>query len=154
MKPIRILFFIILILSNIKVLRGDYSSNTFIEYLQLNGYYDTIEVVKSYFGNDVAIDLCQSLVQSSDCEIVVRVYMTSQNGGGGGNGNMAPPLIDTETYEQIIEYFEIKYNIKEGKRKLINIILSYCYLIENMNKEEIINFIERIISNPQILNSL
>ena len=139
MKTIRYLFYMILILSNIGVLRGDFSIAPFLNYLQETGYYDIILSVKLYFGDDVAIDVCKELVQSKDCEIMVKVYIT---------GDKIPiPSIDIQIYKQILEYLE-KYDITDEMRDLIIVILSfYDSLIKNMNKEEIIDFIKRIIKN-------
>ena len=73
---IRYLFCMILLLSNIEVLRGDYSIDTLLDYLQEKGYYNIIHSVKVLFGDDIAFDVCKELAHSHNCEEVVRVYMT------------------------------------------------------------------------------
>ena len=157
MKTIRYLFYMIFILSNIEVQGGDYSIDPFLDYLQETGYYDIIQAIKIYYGDDIAIDVCEELTKSNDCETVVMIYMIT----GGGRGRRARIFNNTEIkevaeiYQPIIEYFENEYNINEEMRELIEVILSfYENLIKNMNKEEIIIFIEKIIKNPEILNYL
>ena len=150
MKTIRYLFCFILIFSNIEVLRGDYSIDTFLDYLQQSGYYELIQSIKIYFGDDVAIDVCLELTQTNDCETVVKVYMT-----GGNKITFPRPPIDPKIFKEIFQYFENNYNISNEMRELIELIISfYDNLIENMNIEEIINFIERIIKNKKIEKTL
>ena len=72
MKTIRYLFYMILLLSNVEVKGGDYSIDTFLDFLQEKGYYDIIQSVKVYFGDDIAIDVCKEFVKSNHCEEVVR----------------------------------------------------------------------------------
>ena len=57
MNTIRYLFYMMLLLSNIEVLRGSYSIDSLLDYLQEKGFYDLIQSVKIYFGDDVAIDI-------------------------------------------------------------------------------------------------
>ena len=151
MKTIIYLFYMMLLLSNIGVLQGDYSIGSLLDYLQEKELYDLIQTLKIYFGNDVAIDVCKELIQSNDCEIVVRVYMEGENGSGANKGKGRRNHNTPEICEEIFEYFEDKYNISEKIRGLIEVILTYYdSLIENMNREEIIDFIERIIRNQNI----
>ena len=158
MKTIRYLFYMILILSNIEVLKGDYSIDTFLNYLQETGYYDIIQAIKIYYGDDIAIDICKELAQSNDCETVVRVYMIIEKRDKkkqSKNFNNTEIIEINENYQPIIEYFENEYNINEEMRELIEVILSfYENLIKNMNEEEIIAFIEKLIKNPDILDFL
>ena len=154
MKAIRYLLYMMLLMSNIEIIRGDYSIDTFLDYLQKSEYYNLIQTIKNIFGDDVAIDVCKELVKSNDCETVVKVYMTKESGTGP-----RPKIkrhIDASIFEEIIEYFENKYtNIIEEMKNLIEIIISYYNsLLENMNREEIIDFIEKIIKNPEILEQL
>ena len=148
MKTIRYLFYMMLLLSNIEVLRGSYSIDSLLDYLEEKGYYDIIQTVKIYFGDVVAINVCIELAQTYNCEEVVRVYMTDSGSGDGGRHKKTPPPIHINTFgEEILEYFENKYNINEEMRELIELILIfYDSLLENMNEEEIIDFIERIIT--------
>ena len=160
MKTMRYLFYMILILSNIEVLKGDYSIDPFLDYLQNTGYYDIIQSIKLYFGEDIAIDVCEELTKSNDCETVVRVYMID----GGSMGKRVPIFKNitnteiteiTEIYQRIFEVLENKYDITEEMRELIEVILSfYENLIKKMSEEEIISFIEKIIENPDILDYL
>ena len=156
MKVIRYLLYMMLLMSNIEVLRGDYSIDSFLDYLQESEYYNLIQAIKNNFGDDVAMDVCKELFKSNDCETVVRVYMTNDSGSGSSTKSKIQRHIDTSIYEEIIEYFENKYtNIIEEMKNLIKLIISYYNsLLENMNKEEIIKFIERIIKNSKILEQL
>ena len=148
MKIIKYLFYLILILSNKEVLGGDYSIDPFLDYLQGKGYYELIQAIKNTFGDEIAISVCKELVESNDCETVVRVYMIS--GGGGSGQRRARRRIDPEIYEKIFEYFENKYTLNEDLIKLIETILSYYYdLKENMTQLEIIRLIEKIIKNQK-----
>ena len=141
MKIIRYLFYMILILSNIEVLRGDYSIDSFLDYLQEKGYYNLIQAIKNAYGDDIAIKVCKELLQSNDCEIVVRVYMT-----GGSGVHPAPPYINIELLTKIIQYFEQKYKLTENVIKLIELIVKfYPTSINKETIEEIINFIEKIL---------
>ena len=165
MKIMRYLFYMILILSNIEVQGGSYSIDSFLNYLQENGYYDLIQAVKIYFGDDIAIDVCKGLVETNDCEIIVRIYMTEDEdkdedvdvdedieedegeGEGGGKPHHLKPYINIKNITAILEYFEKKKIIKGKIRELIELILSfYNTLLNKMeNDQDIINFIKKII---------
>ena len=70
-----ILLFILLLVT--KEDWGDnFLINTFLKYIQGNGYYDVINEVKCEISTDVAIEVCKILTESPHCEEVVRVYMT------------------------------------------------------------------------------
>ena len=77
MKPLIFLFLILTTISNIK---GNYSINALLNYLLEKGLYDLLVEVKTYFGTDVSISFCKQLVENSDCDTVVRVYI-------GANGS-------------------------------------------------------------------
>ena len=159
MKTMRYLFYMLLLLSNIEVLRGDYSIDTLLNYLQEKGYYDIIQAVKIYFGNDVAIDVCKELVKSNQCDIVVRIYMTTETTTpdiDGSGPQHAPAHINPEAYEKIFNAIKKKYeNIFEGLENLILLILSYySILIEGMSDREIYDFIVAIIDNKGIIKRL
>ena len=156
MKTIRYLFYMILILSNIGVLRGDFSIAPFLNYLQETGYYDIILSVKLYFGDDVAIDICQELVQSNDCESVVRIYMTNPSSNESGP-RRSRANNNSEINEKLLNYIIKKLHIKnQNLIELIKLILSfYSDLIEEMkNVEEIIAFIKRITRNRKLIKHL
>ena len=72
MKQIFTLLFTLIIISYVN---GDYSINQLIEYLENTGIYNIIAEVNSNYGNDVAIELCMQIVQSYNCQDVVRVYI-------------------------------------------------------------------------------
>ena len=112
---------------NINVQGGDYSIDSFLDYLQETGYYDLIQVIKNTFGDNVAIDVCKELAKNSDCECLVRVYMIKTD--GSGMGKITPGHIHIENNEEILEYFEKKYKINGKMRKLIEVILRFYYIL-------------------------
>ena len=159
MKTIRYLFYMMLLLSIIEVQGNNYSIDYFLEYLHEKGYYALIQGIKKAFGDDVAIAFCEYLVENSDCQIAIRVYMDGGSGSGGSGGSQGKESwcgfgIDPDIYDVIIE-IEDKYNTSQEMRKLIEVILCfYDSLIATMSDEEIIDFIERIIKNPSILEAI
>ena len=146
MKIMRYFFYMVLILSNIEVQGGSFSIDYMLEYLQETGYWNLIQAIKNEFGDDIAIDVCKELVESFDCETIVRVYMIKGGGGSGDNSFNAPSYIDKEKIDEILKYFEKYCNLSEEEKKLIILILRfYSTLIQKMKLEEIINFIKNII---------
>ena len=149
-----------MLLSNIEVLRGSFSITPLLDYLQESGYYDLIQEIKNVFGDDVAIDICKELTNSNDCEIVVRTYMITTAPpnpyNDGEEPHYIPAYISPEVEEKILEYIKTYYPSKYEKMKdLILLILSYYYnLIKNMNDQEIIDFIKRIMNNPLLFRHL
>ena len=125
-----------------------YSENEFIEYLQESELYDIIQSVKYYYGDDVAINFCEELTQSSFCAVVVRVYMTNSG---------SSPIDPKTSIEYLLEktkaseYFKIEiiklYKEVDNKSKfLISIIVSsYNILIKNMKEIEILTLIKKMI---------
>ena len=75
MNSFRYLLCMILILSNIEPLKGEYSIDSFINYLQEIGYFNLIQEIKLFYGEDIAVDVCEKLVDNNNCEAVVRVHM-------------------------------------------------------------------------------
>ena len=59
-----------------------YSIDALLDYLQETGYYEIIYQVKKHFGDDVAIDFCEGIVRTTQCEQVVRVYMSTISSSG------------------------------------------------------------------------
>ena len=53
----------------------NYSINSLLNYLQVNGYYEVIEKIKKEYGDDIAIEFCKEFIQSRDCEEIVKVYI-------------------------------------------------------------------------------
>ena len=68
-----------MILTTISNIKGDYSIDTLLNYLQEKGFYELLVEVKSYFGTDVSISFCKQLIKNSGCETVVRVYISPNN---------------------------------------------------------------------------
>ena len=73
MKTLKILLFTLLIIVYIK--GEDYSYDKLIDYLKQTGIYNILVTVNNNFGNDITIDVCQSIVQSYSCYDVVRNYI-------------------------------------------------------------------------------
>ena len=88
MKPLIFLFLILTTISNIK---GDYSIEAFLNYLQEKGLYDLLVEVKSYFGVDVSIEFCKELIKSYECETVIRVYISTNCPGEHRQTNIKNP---------------------------------------------------------------
>ena len=61
-----------------------YSIDALLDYLQESGYYEIIYQVKKHFGDDVAIDFCEGIVRTTQCEEVVKVYMSSSSFSSSG----------------------------------------------------------------------
>ena len=146
MKTIGYLFFMMLLLSNIEVQGGDYSIDTFLDYLQEKGYYELIQEIKNAFGDDVAIAVCKELVQSNDCEIVVRVYMETHN-----SFDWNEPSLD----EKILNFIENKCKCKitdEKMKYLILFIFSYFYELKDINEMNEKEIIDKIIIDKGIID--
>ena len=151
MKALRKLLIILLLFYFINGQKG-YSIDEFIFYLQEKEYYDIIQIVKYYFGDDVAIDFCKQLTNSSKCEDVVRYYMTT------GSRPITPKISfeDLLKEKKVSEYFikEI-YNLykgvdKEDKFLIYIIVNSYDILIQKMEETQILTLIKKMILKKKI----
>ena len=108
--------------------------------------------LKIIFGDDVAIELCKTLIIDTDCETIVRVYISY---GGGINPIPSHPsrLTKGEIFvinalpsfnKFILELYEVDY-IKTTTFIYI-IIKYYNTLIKEMTKREILELIKTIFS--------
>ena len=117
MKALIAMLLILAIISNIKG-EKDYSVNTFINYLQDNGIYELLELIKKQFGDDVSIEICKEMfIKSFDCEMVVKVYMSNIQSRGDGN---VRNIIDKKKLMPIInEYYNslLRAGVEENKIK-------------------------------------
>ena len=115
------LFSFLLALAIIINIKCDYSIDSLLDYLQEKGLYDIIVEIKVYFGNDVAIDVCKSFVETNHCEEVVRIYMNPSrpkyipyfvnNSSDIIDNEPEEPLNKEEKFSDIInEYYEILFN--------------------------------------------
>ena len=158
MKALGYLLFIAFILSNVK---SDYSINILLDFLQEKGYYNIIQHVKIIFGDNIAISVCKSFIETIHCEEVVRVYMTVSSSRAPSRG--APSEKDLIPEEDLIPREEdlipeAKNILKKArllpqdKPLIIVILYNYDYLIQNMNEEEIIELIHRILREKYNLN--
>ena len=69
------LFSFLLALTIIINIKCDFSINYLLDYLQEKGLYDIIKEIKIYFGDDIAIDVCKSFVETVHCDEVVTKYI-------------------------------------------------------------------------------
>ena len=105
-----------------------YSINPFIEYLQENGYYELINDVKCKITTDVAIEVCEMLVESGHCEEVTRIYMICNT--PRRNPNPHPSLPPADILISILD----SYNMPHDKFERLIIKLRLKPII---NKSEI-----------------
>ena len=114
MKALIILLSLLIVLD----VKADYSIETFLNYMQGTKYYDIIAQVKIYYGSDVAIYICMALVQSNDCETLVRTYISNGVRPDGGKVKTLESIFfNPDNYEiygnNASEYHKILENIKE-----------------------------------------
>ena len=118
-------FITLLFMMFIIILNGNYSIDSFINYLQESGYYDILVEIKYSLGDDVAIALCQELViQTNDCEYIIRVYMAPKYGGANPNidSKIEDPNTDTQ---QIIDPKDISEDLIKFEKELDNLLKKY-----------------------------
>ena len=55
----------------------DYSINSFIDYMKNNGIFDILQLIKKFYGDDVAIISCSELEEKycGNCQKLVLEYM-------------------------------------------------------------------------------
>ena len=158
MKVFGYFLFLLFILSN-KSIETTYSINSILDYLQRTRYYDLLQAVKIQFGDDIAIDVCEALIQSSDCETIVRVYMTDGGNRLLGEFEEIRPIQPTvpepkpmeEKPEQIIQRLLDKRIISnENVLPVVDFIIINFYdvLEDNMDQTEIEGFFKRIDRMP------
>lgn len=136
--------YLLLIAFMLSIGHAGFSINELIDYLQINGNYDIIYLIKCCFGDEVAIEYCRNIVETDHCNEVVKIYMA--NCGGNSGGRRAPRKYPTENdlnLQARIIYDKLNLDtVDDVKRKLVIIILSfYDTLIQNMTDAEIYNFI-------------
>ena len=157
MKTLEYLLFIIFILSNAGVKGSSFSIDTLLDYLQENQYYEIIFQVKLAFGDDIAISVCKSLIATNQCEEVVRVYMDNDdNDSSSSSARRAPSNRPKE--EDLCPNAKtilLKVEIPQSNEDLIIYVLKYYDILsQDMNEDEIIQLIERILGiRPIILIS-
>ena len=155
MKVLRTFLFALLFISfsNIK---GGYSIDYVLDYLQENGYYDIIQQIKIYLGDDVAIEVCKQFIATYDCDIIVRVYMDSHIGGGPNHMPEMPPnnpinengQIEIKASEKFkLEVLKLYKKANKGQKVLIVIFVqNYDTLIKTKDENEILIMIKKMIS--------
>ena len=145
MKSFIILLFTLTLAFHVK---ASYSINDLLDFLIEHKYYDIILDIKIHFGNDVAIDVCLVLAQSTDCETVVYVYMdpsqTSPSPGGPRTPDDIIDFIEDSYFTSEIQKLLEKAN-DETDNLILTIISYYDVLKQTMTNEEILGFIKKII---------
>ena len=68
-------FWFLLTIAVIAKVKGSFSMYKFVDDLVACGYYDFFIEVNNELGNDVAIEFCETITQSCNCEILVRVFL-------------------------------------------------------------------------------
>ena len=155
MRVLRTFLFALLFISfsNIK---GGYSIDYALNYLQENGYYDIIQQIKIYLGDDVAIEVCKQFIATYDCDTIVRVYMDSHFGGGPNHMPEMPPnnpinengQIEIEASEQFKMEILKLYKKADRRHKILIVIIvqNYDTLIKTKDEKEILIMIRKMIS--------
>ena len=67
----------LLILTIIINIKWNFSIYSFIEYLQEKGLYAVLQQIKLHLGNDIAIKMCNTFVETIHCEELVRIFLTN-----------------------------------------------------------------------------
>ena len=137
MKALGYLLFITFILSNVK---SDYSIKILLDFLQEKGYYNIIQEVKIIFGDNIAISVCKSFIETIHCEEVVRAYMRSRARGEEIYFPKEEDLSPEGKY--ILSNLRL---LPKDKPLAICILNNYDDLIQNMSEKEITELIERIM---------
>ena len=96
MKP---LIFLLLILTTISNVKGDFSIDIFINYLQEKGLYEILVEIKRCFGIDISVAFCRELIKSNDCETVIRIYMPNNV------RDLHPGEKSFENIDEVIDYY-------------------------------------------------
>ena len=86
--------FLILTLSITLNVKADYSIKTFLNYMIEKGYYTLLEQILTYYGVDVAIDICEGIAKNGDCETLVRVYIPKGGRGSETLDNGPKPTLE------------------------------------------------------------
>ena len=119
MKVLALLLSLLMILD----VKTDFSIESFINYLQEKGYYDLLVEIKRYYGKDVAIDVCKEIIQSTDCETIIRIYIPNETRRAGEDMKTLEFIIfNPDNYDiykdkylaihNLIEKLKVKYNIQ------------------------------------------
>ena len=142
--------YLLLIAFMLSIGHANYSINELIDFLQDNGHYKIIQMIKCCLGKDVASEYCKQLVETEHCDEVVKVYMT--NCGSSPDYPGAPMRKPNENdlnqkARMIYDILDLD-TVDDTKRQLVIIVLFYYNnLIKTMTDEEIYDFI-----NIKILN--
>ena len=118
----KLLFTLLLTIAIFVNVKGDFSINPLLDYLQESGYYQILAQIKYHIGEDLAIDVCKDLVASIHCEEIIRIYIPP--GPSKINSKRGiKPLSDEEILLNIfMENYDILVNEKgkDGAEEYIN----------------------------------
>ena len=151
MKAIAVLLLIIFIVDG----QSTYSIDAFLDFLQENGYYEIILQVKMTFGDDIAIDVCKQLVQTNDCEIVVRTYMTSSHSMNCPSPQHNYIEIKNKIIIELSDFLDkiekLLLRLSPDEKELVLLILSFYDVLRRSKTEvQIYNLIKTVLSNNKI----
>ncbi len=79
MKVSLILLTALLLQSGFLLDLSEYSIDTLLDFLQSNEYYNMLELIKIFYGDDIAIEMCKELVKSNHCNSIIQLYMQTKN---------------------------------------------------------------------------
>ena len=112
-----------------------YSINTFINYLQDNGYWEMFFEVKNFFGVDVTVEFCNTFVPSPHCEEVVNVYLLRTGSyspmRGGGESKEYLDIDNLENFLNEKHYSDI---LKSKNKPKIRYLLLLDKLLDKLAK--------------------
>ena len=120
----KLLFTLLLTIAIFVNVKGDFSINPLLDYLQESGYYQILAQIKYHIGEDIAIDVCKDLVKSIHCEEIIRIYIPP-----------GPSKINSK---------KDKKPLSDGE-KLLNIIMeNYDVLVNEKGKDAVEEYINKI----------
>ena len=86
--------FLILALAITLNVKADYSIKPFLNYMIEKGYYTLLEQIWTYYGIDVAIDVCKGIAKTGDCDTLVRVYISKGRTRGDSLDDGPKPTLE------------------------------------------------------------
>ena len=111
MKVSLILLTALLLQSGFLLDLSEYSIDTLLDFLQTNEYYNMLELVKIFYGNDIAIEMCKELVKSNHCNSIIKIYMQTHRARGiqqneiDNRPNLEYIIFNPKNYNILNKYF-------------------------------------------------
>ena len=120
MKLIAIFLILFLIKSSISISLEDYSIDRFIERLKTNGLFETILLVKEFYGTDLSIISCEELNKNGygNCKKLITEYMPNKFTDDTKKTYMSPRRAMKSKKINIKEVEEKRTKERENKEKL------------------------------------